>query len=220
VLESRVRQLIESEQRLLRAKRRDLQTRSRGRPWAVAGIGLAFFGALWALTVAVSDAPWHVVTVFWMFVGTGITLWVRRDLNKDVPAFDAMLVGINSALQANKAKSIDVKAKAFVSFEEVEDEGACYAFEVCEDTLFFLLGQQYYEKARFPSLDFSLVQSLDERGRIVDEWIVKRGPKATPDRVIPAAQKWQLNLPDDQVSIKGRLDEIEALLGTRSGAAV
>ena len=196
MLKPHVRHLTESERRLLRAKCWSLHSRSRGH-WAFAGIGVAVFGVLWVVTLFVSESPWHIVTGFWSVVGVGIMFWVRRDLNKDDRAFDAMRERMSSALRANKAKVIDVTATAFVALEEVEDEGACYAFEVADDTLLLLSGQQYYEAARFPSLDFSLVDVLDERNRIVDAWIRKRGSKAAPQRVIPAATKWQLELPDD-----------------------
>jgi hypothetical protein len=187
---------------------------------AVVAIGILIFGALWVWTLAASDAPWYIVTGFWLVVGAGIMVWIRRDLNKDVTAFDTMLDGINSAIRANKAKVVDVKARAFVTFEEVEDEGAFYAFEIPGDTLLFLSGQQYYESAKFPSLDFSIVHILDERERVIDEWIQKRGPKAMPQRLVPATTKLQIEMKDDLATVKGTLANLGELLGVRGAGAL
>ena len=73
---------------------------------------VVIFGALWAWTLAASGAPWHAVTVFWLVVGAGITLWIRRDLQKDLATFDAMLNGIESALRTDMASVLDEKAVA------------------------------------------------------------------------------------------------------------
>jgi hypothetical protein len=65
-------------------------------------------------------------------------------------------------------------------FEEIEDEGACYAFELEGGRVVFVAGQEFTESARFPSLDFSLVYPLVEQGRPVEMFIEKRGGKAAP----------------------------------------
>ena len=60
----------------------------------------------------------------------------------------------------------------------MEDEGACFAFQLEDrDEIVFLSGQEFYETAKFPSLDFSLVFPLDESGRRVDMLIERRGAK-------------------------------------------
>ena len=93
-----------------------------------------------------------------------------------------------SALTANAADVYDVRARAFVEFEEEEDEGACYAFEIDGPRLVFVSGQEFYPGARFPSLDFSLVYVVDEAGRTVDMLIDKRGARAKLAYTIPAAR--------------------------------
>ena len=42
--------------------------------------------------------------------------------------------------------------------------------------------------------------------------IEKRGPKAKPQRSVPASVKWTLQFPDDREIIQGTLDDIEELL--------
>ena len=114
-------------------------------------------------------------------------LWVGRDMRAHAQQFAATGNALRSALAANTAEVYDVRARAFIEFEEVEDEGACYAFELDGARLVFVAGQEFYPGARFPSLDFSLVYVYDETGRRVDMLIDKRGARATPARIIPTA---------------------------------
>ena len=143
---------------------------------------------LWLLTLLASDAPWVVVTAFWLVTGAGIAMWVGRDMRKHAGQFSDMAAGLQSALTANATDVYDVRARAFVEFEEQEDEGACYAFEIEGPRLVFVSGQEFYSGARFPSMDFSLVYVLDEAGRTVDMLIDKRGARAKPAFTIPAVE--------------------------------
>lgn len=69
----------------------------------------------------------------------------------------------------------------------------------------FIAGQEFYAGARFPSLDFSLMYVLDERGEAVDMLIDKRGAKAVPARTIPAVMKRELDIPDHLETRIGRI---------------
>jgi hypothetical protein len=164
---------------------------------------------LWVATVLASDAPLWVVTAFWLIVGGGIMLWVRRDLRADAGHAAATVRGLESAQRRNAADVFEVRARSFAEFEEIEDEGACYAFEVEGGQLVFIAGQEFYAGAKFPTLDFSLVYVLDERGEAVDMLIDKRGAKAVPARTIPAVMKRELDIPDHLETRIGRIDDIE-----------
>lgn len=59
-----------------------------------------------------------------------IALWISRDMNAHASQFSDMAAGLQSALTANAADAYDVRARTFAEFEEIEDEGACYAFEI------------------------------------------------------------------------------------------
>ena len=109
-----------------------------------------------------------MITGFWLVVGAGITFWVLRDLRKDASSQQQWIQGLESALRRAEAEVCDIRASAFVELEEFEDEGACYAFALDEAHVVFISGQEFYEAARFPSLDFSLVYVLDEAGRAAD----------------------------------------------------
>ena len=215
-LEFSQRPLTAAEIRLLRARISSM--RRRGPRAASAGlwIGIAAVAALWALTMALSDAPTLVITGFWLVAGSLIIFWVRRDLGSDRRTFDAIAAGLESALRRNCALVYDIRSSGFVEFEEVEDEGACYAFQLLgRNEIVFLSGQEFYEEARFPSLDFALVFPLDEAERRADMLVEKRGAKAQPQRRIPASLKARLTIPEDLRIFPGTLDDLEGRL--RSG---
>ena len=181
--------MTEQERRTLRAKIRSLQERgSRSRTRWIP-IALVVIVVLWLLTLLASDAPWMVVTVFWLVTGGVIALWTGRDMRKHASQFSDMAAGLQSALTTDAADVYDVRARAFVEFEEEEDEGACFAFEIEGPRLVFISGQEFYSGARFPSLDFSLVYVLDEADGAVDMLIDKRGSRVKPAFTIPAAEQ-------------------------------
>lgn len=206
LLESHRRPLTDQERRTLRAKIRSLQGRSVRSRTGWMPMAAIVIVVLWLLTILASDAPWTVVTAFWLVTGAAIGLWVGRDMRKDASQFHDMAVGLQSALTANAADVYDVRARAFVEFEEEEDEGACYGFEIDGPRLVFVTGQEFYPGARFPSLDFSLVYVVDEAGRTVHMLIDKRGAQAKPARTIPASE--QVERPEHLEVRAGTIDTL------------
>lgn len=213
-VEPRRRPLAPAERRLLRCKIRRYRVRPAEVERRVGLIVAGTAGVLWFLTLLASEAPWPWVTVIWFGLGVLLYVWVLRDLRREMEHLPAMRSSIESALRRNEVESFDVVAEAYAEFEEVEDEGACYAFDLGDGRIVFLAGQQFYPSSRFPSLDFSVVCPLDEDGGSADMWIEKRGPAAAPDRVVPAAVKRELaeQIPGPLDVVRGSLDEIEACL--------
>ena len=214
-LEPDRRPLTESQRRLLQSRIRGFRASGRRARAASVPIVCGVIGVLWLLTIWASDAPWPIVTAFWIVVGGSIALWVRRDLGKDERRLGDMAAGLESALNANAADVYDIRARSFALFEEIEDEGACYAFELEGNRLVFVTGQEFYESARFPSLDFSLVYVVDEAGRTVDMVVEKRGGTAAPARTIPSTLKARIELPEHLEVRSGTLDTLEAVLAAR-----
>ena len=215
-LQPQQRALKPAEARLLRARAASLHGRGRRASSRGVWAGIAAIGVLWALTLLASDAPPLTVTAFWLVAGGLIVAWVARDLRADGRTLDGIAAGHESALRRNLADVYDIRASAFLAFEEIEDEGACYAFHLTgTDGMVFLSGQELYEEARFPSLDFSLVFPLDEADRRVAMLIDKRGARATPVRVVPAAVKERLAIPEDLRIVAGPLDDLERRLPDR-----
>ena len=141
---------------------------------------------------------------------------MRRDMRKHGGQLEHIARGLESALRRNAADVYAVRARSFAELEEIEDEGACYAFELDGNRLVFITGQEFYKSARFPSLDFSLVHLLDEAGQAVDMLIEKRGTRAAPARRISADIKQKLDVPDHLEVRIGTIDSLEDSLGLAS----
>ena len=206
------RPLSDSERRALGAKIRRLTDRGDRAPQAALAAAAVVVLVLWLWTLVASDAPWYVITGFWVVLGGVIALWARRDMVKHRGEMRAMAARLASALTRNAADVYEVRASGFAELEEIEDEGACYAFAIDEGRLAFVEGQEFYAGARFPSLDFSLVYVLDETGESVDMLIDKRGPKAAPTRIVPAAVKKSLDVPSHLELRAGTLADLERVI--------
>jgi hypothetical protein len=207
------RPLTDTQRRAIRSKVRHLTTTGRRASTIYLPITAGLMGLLWLWTILASDAPWLVVTAFWFAIGAGIALWTRRDMRTHAAQLEGMAHRLESALTRNEADVYEIRAGSFAVLEEVEDEGACYAFQLEGDQLVFIVGQEFYEAARFPSLDFSLVYPLDEHGNTVDMFIEKRGDRAKPAKAIPSAVKERLDVPQHLEMRKGTVDNLEAVLG-------
>jgi len=202
---------MEAEVRDLETGLREAERRQRAAPKAASVVGTATIAALWALTLLASDAPAALVTAFWLVVGTGIILWVRRDMTGELAGTAEPL---RSALRRREADVYRVEATTFAEFDEVEDEGAAYAFQVAPGRLFFVTGQEFYPTADFPALAFSLVYPLTEEGAAAHMWIASEGPRARPDRVVSREVKLaSTDFPEHLEVRAGTIEDIERVLG-------
>jgi len=174
---------------------------------AVLPAGGAVAGILWVATLLASDAPWPVITAFWLIVGTTLIWWVGRGLAAEGADMGGVAAMLRDAADRGEAEEVRIRATALVELEEVEDEGACWGFQVGERRMVFLCGQEFYATRSFPSLDVTLVHPLSSKGPPVDVWIEPNGPRATPDLTVPADRKWALEVP-------GHLDVVEAAAET------
>jgi hypothetical protein len=202
------RALTESEQRLVRAKVRHYAARAHRTSRSAVLTGAVTTILLWLLTMWASDAPWTVVTAFWVVAGGAITIWTWRELRGGGQQARSIVNALESALRRNTADVFDVRATSFGDFEEIEDEGACYAFDLGDGQVVFVMGQEFHASARFPSLDFSLVYALDESGRTADMFIDKRGAVAVAAERVPAHIKKRLVLPDHLEVRRGSLASV------------
>jgi hypothetical protein len=121
---------------------------------------------------------------------------------------------LSQTLESGRAREIRVVASAVVEFEEVEDEGACYAFQIADAQMVFVSGQLFYSSAKFPNSDFSLVDVLSPSGELVDCFIRKQGEKLVPIRIVSADVKQRLRIPPHLHVMAGTLAQLEQLLAT------
>ena len=148
------RPLTEAERRVIQAKVRASQARSRQASSRAPVISRGIVLVLWLLTLLASDAPWTVVTVFWLVVGALSRGGSGAACGRTRRSSEQWTQGLESALRRDAADVYDVRARAFVELEEFEDEGACYAFELDPGRVVFVSGQEFYEAARFPEPRF------------------------------------------------------------------
>ena len=170
---------------------------------------LGVIGGLWLLTVLASDTDWRIITAFWGLLGAGIGFWAWREQANGI---DRRLDAIRSALARNQAHVVRIQSDAVVEFDEIDDEGAAYAFQAGDDAIALLVGQEFYPDARFPNTDFSVIRVFDGRGELAEFWVSKVGERLEPVRRIDATTKTKLRLPDAFAVVEGRLAELERIL--------
>ena len=174
--------------------------------------GLSVFGILWGFT-ALAEKGSHLLAtaIFWLVLTMPMLLWAYISASSDVKAAVSQ---IQNALVRNEVRVIQIKSHEMLDFEEGEDEGACYAFQLDNDNneVVFISGQDYYRSSRFPNSDFCLNQILDNDGKVVEELISKRGRKLEPLRTISTGVRLKLRVPDHLEVIRGRLENLEAIL--------
>jgi hypothetical protein len=169
----------------------------------------AVCGVLMVLTLLASDAPVIVVVGFWVVMMAVFTVWIgmpgRRLMLEQVQI-------LQDALHGNRARERRLQSDRVVEFEEVEDEGACYAFDHDGVSSIFVIGQEFYEGDDFPNSDFSMIELLGASGTPIDVLLTKRGRKLTPERVIPSAIKDGIEWPEHLSIVPAPLDRIESAL--------
>ena len=123
-----------------------------------------------------------------------------------------MIRAVNDALQNGTAVEETIKSDRMIEIQELEDEGACYLFEVEDKKLLLLFGQEYYPGPKFPVTDFSLIQIQDSKKNPIEFFIEKRGEKLKPYRTIPAKDRLKQMIPYDQKFIHCGIDELDEYL--------
>lgn len=99
-----------------------------------------------------------------------------------------------------------------LEFEEIEDEGACYAFQISDEEILFIEGQEFYSSAKFPNTDFEIVRIFDSRGNLAEQLIHKLGIRLKALRQVPAPIKVSLRMPEHLERVRGRLQDLEQIL--------
>lgn len=178
---------------------------------------LIAFGILWGMSLAAryfdrGGPNWYQSALVCIGISAlvGVVAFPQtrreeRNLSKQVRDYE-------STLERNLAHVVHIQSGQIVELEEQEDEGACYAFQVNDNRIVFVVGQDYCASPKFPNSDFSLIQIFADDNTLLKEWIEKSGKKLNPSRVIPAEVKAKLPSPEHLQTIDGTLDELETLL--------
>jgi len=210
------RALTDAEKRELEARIERLQSMVRLRLPKATVASVIVCGALAALTLLVSDASRGVILAFWLALAVLFSLWIGLP-GRTGPRRQAAL--LEAALRHDRARVFRVQSTRVVEFEEIEDEGACYAFDIGEGRILFVQGQEFYPDDDFPNSDFSLATVLGPGNAVVDEIFTKSGAKLDPERRIARDVKDRLTIPDHLEVIDADLGTIEAVLPAREDTA-
>jgi hypothetical protein len=112
LMEPAVRPLTEREVRRLRGRLRAAEKRERSGRTGPIVAGAAASAALWALTLLASDAPAGVITVFWLAVGGGITVWVLREHGRELAGTVEPLSIVYAMAEGGHAATMDIESRA------------------------------------------------------------------------------------------------------------
>jgi len=208
------RPLTPAEVRSLSARLQQALRESREALVKTGGASALVCGVLGLLTFAGSDMPVWIIAVFWSVLAITFTVWTgvpwHRTMRRQVASLD-------DAMRARRARTTRIQSSRVVEFEEEEDEGACYAFELDETTCIFIVGQEFYEDDDFPNSDFVIVDLLGTHGRPVDTLLERNGRKLTPERVVPASVKRLVEIPEHMTTVEAAVEAVEHALAKPTG---
>ena len=131
----------------------------------------------------------------------------------------------DQALETDKVRETKVESDRVWFYDEIEDEGPVYLFELRQGGLVALLGgQEFYPDPRFPNTDFSIIEILSPTGQPMDMLIKKRGRKLQPEKLVRSEDRqeepmlWEkmegvlLASPGPVGLLSGSLDDVEKYL--------
>lgn len=170
---------------------------------------LAGFVIFSAVTILASDVPARLILPIWFVVMALIGAWIAVE---DRLRNRRLVKRLRDTLNAGRAREVRIIASAVIEFEEQEDEGACYAFQIADERIVFIAGQDFYPSAKFPNTEFALIDIIGPSGQVEDFLIRKSGEKLKPLRTIPVNVKARLRVPEHLEVIHGNLGQLEQLL--------
>ncbi len=214
------RPLTATERRWLRfvAARRE-RFLLRAGPYLMSLLGIVFFGGLWGLSVLATRADkagpsWRAFALFWVVVGTAITLWAYRDVK---PHTHVLQEKLRSALRQNAACEIRISSSMVIECEskEVLKKG-WYAFQLDDEHIVFVSAPLGQRVRGFPTSDFAMVDIADEKGKIVAGYARNHGDPLVPLRTISKRDAARLRIPEHMEIVSGNLTQIDTLLGVHT----
>jgi hypothetical protein len=178
------------------------------------GCAGALFGGLGliSLVIAAATGQWKAALIVIPGAAAAyalIVLWTKFELASSKKKAKGELQAL---LDRNVAVEERVEATAMVVFEEVEDLGNYYAYQVEPDQVLILsISQQYAWDRRVRCNAFSIVSIGHRYG-----YVAKRGRSLEPIRVMSEEEQVALGLVCPPIGLfAGRLEEIEKILAPR-----
>lgn len=125
---------------------------------------------------------------------------------------------IGFVLTENKVKYIRIVSEKYIELSEVEDEGVYYLFQIKDNKIISLGGQEFYPTKKFPSNDFEIALSYGKFGELVLFEKYVNGSKIQPVKIVTGQTKWDLISnsnypnPEDYTIIDGNIEDFETLI--------
>jgi len=204
MVETTERPLEAAEQQELAARLDQARTEGRRALARFGLVSLAVCTVLAVLTLLASDAPPLVIIGFWTALAALFTAWTGLPMRRHWVQRASTLA---SGLQTNRARATRIATSRVVEFEEVEDEGACFAFDAGNGRTIVIAGQEFHADETFPNSDFSIVEVLDTAG-VVDVLVTRTGRKVEPERRVNADRKLTMDLPGHLEVVDIPIDQI------------
>jgi len=107
------------------------------------------------------------------------------------------LKAITWSKNENKVLSIVVKSNDFIEIPEHEDEGDYYLFQLADNKILYIGGQEFYQSKSFPNNNFEIVMAKDPQNKII---LLERndlGEKINPK--IKLNRNQSIKLTDEQI---------------------
>ena len=193
-----------AEFRYLKARLGMLRTQRRLISKRTLACNAVLFGSLAGVTLlAERDVDPRLIVCFWVIAGVCIGSWSFLEERKRIAKREK---GLEVVISQGVVHEFRFLSSRVAEFEEIEDEGACYAFELTAGGVVLIAGQDFYESAKFPNNDFSIVEFRGPGAKTVDFQIKKRGEKLTPFKCVSSRDKKRLALPEHLTFVAGTLD--------------
>lgn len=125
---------------------------------------------------------------------------------------------INFALSKGVVNYIRVIPSTYIELTEYEDEGTHYLFQLDNNRILSLGGQDRYPSSKFPNTDFEIVLCLGMMNEMILLHTYNYGKKLKPTIKISGKEKWALmasaNYPDPEkfTIISGRIENYKNIL--------
>ena len=130
----------------------------------------------------------------------------------DVRECNVKIAALRATADANVMDVVRCQATEMVEFEEYDDEGPTYVFQVEADRIWVVSGQDFYPTRKFPSTDFEIITSRGPTPFPAILRLAGHGTRLSAIRVVSVQTQRDLRIPEHGELITGRLADLEGLL--------
>lgn len=135
-------------------------------------------------------------------------LWAMVSLIRDIRK---NMNGRDQLRAKNTLAVIRAVTQAYIYFPEQEDEGDGYIFQLEDNRLLAISGQDFYKDEKWPTTCFEIIEGKDDKGRIIFFAVVTEGEPLAPAHVVENTGGW-FNLAHPELPDPVRFSETNGTL--------